>query len=101
MAATEVQHSIPMTEDGYATLEPESTKSVGHDQLQDHALPLNQILEYDHLPAVQSVLNDEGDTNVSENDYEELFWEPANREEELMVQLSKLKLPVILSENIE
>ena len=90
-----------MTEDGYATLEPGSTKSVGHDKSQDLALPLNKISEYDHLQAVQSVSNDDDNANVRENDYEELFWEPASREEELMVQLSKLGLPVILSENIE
>ena len=90
-----------MTEDGYATLEPGSTKSAGHDHPQVHDLPLNQTSEYNHLQTVQHVLNEEDGMNVHENDYEELFWEPANREEELMAQLSKLGLPVVLSENIE
>lgn len=92
-----------MTEDGYATLEPKSTNSIGHDQLQEYILPPNKTPEYDHLTAL-SIINEEDDTNVNENkdhDYEELFWEPASREEELMAQLSKLGLPVILSENIE
>ena len=34
-------------------------------------------------------------------DYEALYWEPASHEEELMAQLSKLGVPLILSQSIE
>ena len=57
--------------------------SVRQDQPQDYALPYEKT-----------------DTNDN-HDYEELFWEPANQEEELMAQLSMLGLPVILSESVE
>lgn len=93
-----------MTEDGYATLEPEDKKSTDQNQPQDYVSPLNKTSGYDHLQTAQSVMNDDDDANVNEgkdHDYEELFWEPACREEELMAQLSQLGLPVILSENIE
>ena len=46
------------------------------------------------------MVNEETDTNDN-HDYEELFWEPASQEEELMAQISKLALPVILSESVE
>ena len=31
----------------------------------------------------------------NDHDYEEPYWEPANQEEELIAQLSKLKVPVV------
>ena len=36
-----------------------------------------------------------------EHDYEEPYWEPANKEEELMQQLSKLNVPMIPAKDIE
>ena len=64
---------------------------------------------------IESYNQNEGTVNairdhyeVSENfrsehdhDYEEPYWEPANKEEELIDQLFKLGVPEILSESIE
>lgn len=88
--------SIPLTNDGYATLEPEdsSDKNMMRSELQkpeDYIQPLDSTLQsgYDHLTG-------------SEHDYEELYWEPANQEKELMVQLmTKLGLSVISAESVE
>ena len=102
MCEKQPSNSIPLTEDGYATLEPEDANSTDQDQPRDYISPLNKMSGYDHLQTAQSIKNDEANVNENDNhDYEELFWEPANREEELMAQLSTLGLPVILSENIE
>ena len=40
-------------------------------------------------------------TTINDHDYEELYWEPANQEEELLSQLSKLGLSVIYTESVE
>ena len=40
-------------------------------------------------------------TEEDEHDYEEPYWEPASKEEELMEQLSKLNVPVIPAKSIE
>ena len=37
----------------------------------------------------------------NDHDYEEPYWEPANQEEELIAQLSKLKVPVVPATAIE
>ena len=93
-------HSVPLTEDGYATLEPEDTKSVCQGQPQDYLLSTNKTSKYDHLQKAEDVGKEETDIK-NDHDYEELFWEPANLEEELMSQISKLGLPEILSESVE
>lgn len=87
-----------MTEDGYATLEPDNDIVSGvDDQHYDYTLPIDVTTGYDNLEKVEE---DSGkpDDNY---DYEELFWEPANKEEELMAQISKLALPVILADNVQ
>ena len=73
-----------MTEDGYAVLEP-----GGHDSV----MVVNHPKEY--------ILPGHGTTDNQDHDYEELYWEPANQEEELLSQLSKLGLPVIHADCIE
>ena len=93
-------NSILLTEDGYATLESVDTKSVRPSQPQDYALPINKTSGYIHLQEAEGMVNEKADTN-DDHDYEELFWEPANLEEELMAQISKLGLPIILSESVE
>ena len=42
-----------------------------------------------------------GEKKDDDHDYEEPYWEPANKEEELMDQLSKLNVPVIQAKDIE
>ena len=77
---------LPLTEDGYAVLE-----SGGHDSVT--VTVVNQPGEY--------ILPKSHETTDKEHDYEELYWEPANQEEELLSQLSKLGLPVIQADCIE
>ena len=73
-----------MTEDGYAVLEP-----GGHDSV----TIVNHPKEY--ISPGHGMMDDQ------DHDYEELYWEPANQEEELLSQLSKLGLPVIHEDCIE
>jgi hypothetical protein len=40
-------------------------------------------------------------TDDDDHDYEEPYWEPATKEEELMEQLANLNVPVIPAKNIE
>ena len=70
---------------------------------------------HDDIDHIENYNQNEGNVNairdhyeVSENfksehdhDYEEPYWEPANKEEELMDQLSKLGVPEIMAESIE
>ena len=70
---------------------------------------------HDDIDHIENYNQNEGKVNairdhyeVSENfksehdhDYEEPYWEPANKEEELMDQLSKLGVPEIMAESIE
>ena len=77
-----------MTEDGYAVLEP-----GGHDSATCTVTVVNHPKEY--------ILPGHGTTDNQDHDYEELYWEPANQEEELLSQLSKLGLPVIHADCIE
>ena len=100
--------SIPLTEDGYAVLEPESCLELGYSNTgisssKDHT---KQIECCDQNEGKISAISDHYE--VSENfrsqhdhDYEEPYWEPASKEEELMDQLSKLGVPEILAESIE
>ncbi len=73
-----------MTEDGYAVLEPD-----GHDSVTS----VNHPKDY--------ILPSHGTTDDQEHDYEELYWEPSNQEEELLSQLSRLGLAVIHADCIE
>ena len=73
-----------MTEDGYAILEP-----CGHGSV----TVVNHPTKY--------ISPGHGMTNDQDHDYEELYWEPAYQEEELLSQLSKLGLPVIHADCIE
>ena len=57
----------------------------------DYSQPLDSV----HIPHYHQLDN-------AASDYEQLFWEPANQEEELMTQLlDKVGLPVILPECVE
>ena len=40
------------------------------------------------------------DEDPDDHDYEEPFWEPATKEEELLLQLDNLKVKRILSESV-
>ena len=59
--------------------------------------------EVDDQDAISSRYETDDDLQKAENerDYEEPYWEPANKEEELMVQLAKLNVQVIAAENIK
>ena len=75
----------------------------------------NNTRSKDDSDHIESYNQNEGTDNairdhyeVSENfrsehdhDYEEPYWEPANKEEELIDQLFKLGVPEILAESIE
>ena len=94
--------SIPLTEDGYAVLEPESSMELGYsntgskdDTMQTECFDQNEGLISDHYEV------SENSRNEHDHDYEEPYWEPANQEEELIDQLSKLGIPEILAELIE
>ena len=91
-------NSVPLTEDGYATLEPDNTlKDIVKDQPEEYSLPSKESTTgYDYLKEIV-----EKGINVEDHDYDEVYWEPANQEEELMDQLTKLGLLVIDSYNLE
>ena len=114
---------LPLTEDGYSTLEPNNdnnhdvanmveTSSDGYTLLAKEGdepgdTGYDEVNEQD---AANSHYEMGGDlmgggagrkTEEDEHDYEEPYWEPASKEEELMDQLSKLNVPVIPAKNIE
>ena len=112
---------IPLTEDGYATLQQESHDdhnpntsaeiSSGGYTLLSKEQPKDEADDtgYDEVNG-QDVIRSHyemsedlpgGEKKDDDHDYEEPYWEPANKEEELMDQLSKLNVPVILAKDIE
>ena len=108
-STTTVQSSIPLTEDGYAVLEPEDDMTEKKPE-DSYTLLLNENSGYDevndHDPMEAD--NEESPELAKENagsddyDYAEPYWEPANKEEELMSQLySTLKLQRIPAESVE
>ena len=108
--STTAQSSIPLTEDGYATLEPDGDVTIITDKKsEEYTLPLNENSAYDevneqdpqneHSPEQLGTENALGSDNY---DYAEPYWEPANKEEELISQLySTLKLQRIPAESVE
>ena len=80
--------------DGYTLLakegEPDDT---GYDEVNDQDTANSQYEMGNDLLG--------GGKKEDEHDYEEPYWEPASKEEELMDQLSKLNVPVIPIKNIE
>ena len=108
---TTAQNSIPLTEDGYATLEPDGDIITTDKKPEDYILPLSENPGYDKLNdqdpvKVQSEqsteLGMENDMGSDNYDYAEPYWEPANKEEELMSQIySTLKLQRIPAERVE
>lgn len=89
--------SIPLTEDGYAVLEPECCmEDINQAECfnQYHDGKTNVTIS-DHFEVNGIVRNE------CAHDYEEPYWEPANKEEALLDQLSKLGVPVILAQSIE
>ena len=104
--------SIPLTEDGYATLEPENVNSVNKPEEYDVTSPVNESREYDVINdedlmkahyemSDKLVKNSEKSSESYDYEIKEPYLEPANEEEELMDQLSKLSLPVISAEHVE
>ena len=89
-------------------LEPDSCVELGYNntKLKDD---IGQIESCNQNESKINAIRDIRDHyEVSENyrsehdhDYEEPYWEPANKEEELMDQLSKLGVPEIMAESIE
>ena len=117
-------NSLPLTEDGYATLEKPpsesgndvSTKvedilSDGYTLLAEEDKPDNtgydEVYDKDMLGDPHHKVGDDHlggrlkNEPEDEHDYEEPYWEPASKEEELMEQLSKLNVPVIPAKDIE
>ena len=86
-----------VSSDGYTLLAKEANPDyTGYDEVNDKDLadPLYKVGD-DHLGGrLKNELEDD-------HDYEEPYWEPASKEEELMEQLSKLNVPVIPAKNIE
>ena len=108
--STTAQSSIPLTEDGYATLEPDGDITIITDKKpEEYTLPLNENSAYDEVneqdPQNEHSPEQLGTENAlsSDNyDYAEPYWEPANKEEELISQLySTLKLQSIPAESVE
>ena len=111
--STTAQSSIPLTEDGYATLEPDGDITVITDKKpEEYTLPLNDNFAYDEVNEQDPVkaeneqspdqLGTENALGSDNYDYAEPYWEPANIEEALMDQLySTLKLPRIPAESVE
>jgi hypothetical protein len=110
---TTAQSSIPLTQNGYATLEPNGDITIDK-KPEDYTLLLNENPGYDEMNEQDPVeaqneqspeqlgtviMNAMGSDNY---DYAEPYWEPANQEEELMSQLySTLKLQRIPAESVE
>ena len=111
--STTAQSSIPLTEDGYAILEPDGDITVITDKKpEEYTLPLNDNSAYDEVNEQDPVkaeneqspdqLGTENALGSDNYDYAEPYWEPANEEEELMDQLySTLKLQRIPAESVE
>ena len=101
--------SIPLTEDGYAVLEPDSCMELGYNNTKLSSSKnddIDHIKRYNQNEGKINALSDHYEVSESfrsehDHDYEEPYWEPANQEEELMDQLSKLGVPEILAESIE
>lgn len=95
--------SIPLTEDGYAMLELERSMELGYNNTGSQ----NETNHVDQNEGKINVISDHYEVsenfklNKHDHDYEEPYWEPANKEEELMDQLSKLGVPQVLTESIE
>ena len=111
-----MENAIPPTErDHYATLESDgqTVTTIATTEPEEYILPRNKS-------SGSKLIDDQGSYNIAcvkahghacnmlymrwvedfsiddnDHDYEEPYWEPANQEEELVVQLSKLKVPVI------
>ena len=100
------QSSIPLTEDGYATFEPDDIET--DKKPEENILPLGENPGYDEVND-QDLINEESpgltqetDMGSDNYDYAEPYWEPANKEEELISQIySTLKLERIPAESVE
>ena len=102
--------SVPLTEDGCATLDPEDVETInqlgvhmpsrdegsGYDVIEDEDLVKDHYKMNEEFNLVRS-----SERRSDDEDHDEPYFEPADREEELMAQLSKLNLPVISSERVE
>lgn len=89
---------MDISSDGYTLLSNEQTEdeppiNTGYGVVNDQDIISSQYETSDNL------LEDE--KTGDENDYEEPYWEPANKEEELMAQLAVLNVPVIVAKDIE
>ena len=103
-----VQSSIPLTEDGYATLEPDDIKT--DKKPQEYILPVGENPGYEEVDDDQDCMKIQNEESPelaketakgSDNNYE-VYWDPGNKEEELISQLySTLNLQRIPPESVE
>ena len=95
--STSKDTSVDISSEGYSLLSSEQPKDeaddTGYDEVNDQdVISSHYEMNYDLL----------GKENTEDdNDYEEPYWEPANKEEELMVQLAKLNVLIIATKDIE
>ena len=107
---------LPLTSDGYSTVEGSNNDVTKLGEISSDGYTL-LVKEGDEPNSEQDAANSQYEmdgglrvlggggvgkkTEEDEHDYEEPYWEPASKEEELMLQLSKLNVPVIPTKNIE
>ena len=89
---------VDSSSDGYTLLSSEQTEDeppvdTGYDVVND------QDIISSHYETSDNLLGDEKAGEA--NDYEEPYWQPASKEEELMAQLAMLNVPVIAAKDIE
>ena len=106
--STTAQNLAPLAEDGYSMLGPDGDIILS-DKPEENVLPVDEGPEYDEVneedPPGDEQLQDVSTEYVIDDDkayYAVAYWEPANKEEELMDQLySTLKLQRIPAESVE
>lgn len=84
--------------DGYTLLakEGDEPNDTGYDEVNE------QDVASCHYEMSRDFVEGSGRKAVDDDhDYEEPYWEPASKEEELMDQLAKLSVPVITAKSIE
>ena len=117
-----------LTNDGYSTLEDPNNPDITNNQGESSSDGYTLLVKEGDEPAADTGYDEvneqdaddtphyemSGDPTVAQgsgiqrkmednddHDYEEPYWEPASKEEELMDQLAKLSVPVIPAKNIE
>ena len=93
------QKLVDNSSDGYTLLgneqsEGEPANDTGYEEVNEQ-----DVMTSGHYEVSEEFLKSK--VTEDEHDYEEPYWEPANKEEELMEQLGKLNVPVIPEKDIE